>query len=435
VVNLKNYPPQSGNFIGIDNNFYNIVDKTNSSLKMSLIGDAEGSFVGDAFGRLRVSDPRTINDYKFAYIDGTDFTTSVEGSGNISYDFNLAESVLSIGETSGVAIQQTKMYHNYMPGKSQLIFASFCFGAAVEGVTKRVGYFGTRNGLYLRQNGDGTLTFVIRSDTSGTVEETEYNQTDWSGEDVGWFDATKTQILFIDFEWLGVGRVRFGFNKDGRNIVAGEIYHANNLDRVYMRTANLPVRYEISGTGPASIKQICSTVVSEGGYFEVGRQFSAITPTAKTVTTAGFIPILAIRLKNSFNGFENRVYARYATVDLLASSNNVVFEVVKLPSAAGLSTAAWTSAGSISAMEYDISATTYSTSSIEFIDTGLVPAGGAGAGIPSPGTAILTNELQLRKNFIAQNFDSTDSEVFAVIAKSFGGNATVVASITWKEVY
>jgi hypothetical protein len=185
----------------------------------------------------------------------------------------------------------------------------------------------------------------------------------------------------------------------------------------------------------ASIKQICSTVVSEGGYFEVGRQFSVITPTAKTVTTAGFIPILAIRLKNSFNGFENRVYARYATVDLLASSNNVVFEVVKLPSAAGLSTPAWTSAGSISAIEYDISATTYSTSSVEFIDTGLVSAGGQGTGNQAPGTAILTNELQLRKNFIAQNFNSTDSEVFAVIAKSFGGNATVVASITWKEVY
>jgi hypothetical protein len=421
--------------IDTNNQRIDIVDSTNQAIKVAVVGDAQGSFAGDAFGRLRISDPRTINDYKFAYIDGTDFTVNTQGSGTVSYDFNRAESVLSIGSSAGTATQQTKMYHNYMPGKSQLIFASFCFGPAVVGATKRVGYFGSQNGLYLRQNGDGTLTFVVRSDTSGTVEETEYDQADWNGEDVSWFDATKTQILFIDFEWLGVGRVRFGFNKDGRNIVAGEIYHANNLDRVYMRTANLPVRYEISGAGTASIKQICSTVVSEGGYFEVGRQFSATTPTAKTVTTASLTPILAIRLKNSFNGFENRVYTRYVTIDLLATSNNVVFEVVKLPSASALSTASWVSAGNISAVEYDISATTYSTSSVEFIDSGLVPAGGQGTGNQAPGTAILTNELQLRKNFIAQNFDSTDSEVFVVLAKSFNGNATVISNITWKEVY
>jgi hypothetical protein len=429
------YPPQSSFFMGVKDERSDVLDFPSNALRVVTVPGSTDQFERDAFGRFRTSQPVTLNDYKFLYLDGSDFNINVSGSGTISYNFALAESVLSIGGAGGTASQQSKMYHNYMPGKSQLILCSFAFGAAVSGVVKRVGYFDQKNGLYLRQNGDGTLSFVVRTNTSGAVLETEYNQQDWNGEQIDWLDQTKTQILLIDFQWLGVGRIRFGFNHNGRNIVAHEVYNSNVLDVVYIANPNLPLRYEVAGDKTASIKQICSTVASEGGYTEVGRQFSIALQSAKTVTTAGLIPIISIRLKNSFSGLDNRAFVRYLTAATLATTNNVLYEIVKLPSSAAISTASWVSAGAQSAVEYDISATTYSTASVVFIDSSLVAAGGQGSGNQNPGVNNIHNTFDLKKNFIAQNFDSTNSEIYVLLARSYTDTATIISSLTWKEVY
>jgi len=88
-------------------------------------------------------------------------------------------------------------------------------------------------------------------------------------------DLTKSQIFWTDIEWLGVGSVRTGFILDGRYIICHIFNHANFLKYPYMTSAIGPVRYEITnttGTAPASnLMQICSTVISEGGY---DQQFS-----------------------------------------------------------------------------------------------------------------------------------------------------------------
>ena len=73
----------------------------------------------------------------------------------------------------------------------------------------------------------------------------------------------------------------------------------------YITTASLPLRIEIKNTnttGSNSVfKQICSSVISEGGYELRGAQSSIGTPitTPKDMPTAGtFIPVVSLRLKS-----------------------------------------------------------------------------------------------------------------------------------------
>jgi hypothetical protein len=423
------YPPQSAFFINSNNQRIEVIDAFNKSMKMTFAGGAPA----DAFGRLRTVDPRTLGDYKITYIDSTDYTQSLTSTADITFDFNKSVAFLTTGASGGTAIQQSKMYHNYSPGKSQLILMSFTMGAAVENCTKRVGYFDDKNGLFFEQDGDGDLSFKIRSDTSGSVDDDVFNQADWNGEDVSWLDITKSQLLFIDFQWLGVGRVRFGFVHEDSFVVAHTSYHSNELEIPYMRNPNLPVRFEISGGIDATLTQICSTVFSEGGYAEIGNDFAAATTASKTVGTTAS-PVVAIRLKNSFNGFDNRGYIRYLATNVVSSGQTIEFEVAKLESSttSSISGGTWTSVGTSSLAEYNIGATSFSGG--VFIVAGFVVSGGVGAGFVR-GVSSDDGSNLAKKTFIAQNFDSTDSEVFVITAKTFSGTSSVLASLQWREIY
>jgi hypothetical protein len=72
-----------------------------------------------------------------------------------------------------------------------------------------------------------------------------------------------------------------------------------------MQTAILPVRYEITNTGVTSgastMKQICSTVISEGGYEGISRPYVARRAVKVAVGTS-LTPVVSIRLNSSYLG-------------------------------------------------------------------------------------------------------------------------------------
>ena len=119
----------------------------------------------DAFGRARVSEPFTLGDYKHLYSIDPDFVDVYSGIGaTVTFNVNQAAAILQSGiSTNGYTIHQTKRYHHYMPGKSQLIYSSFNFGQPQQNVIKRTGYFDDRDGIYFEQDQNGNLNFVIRS--------------------------------------------------------------------------------------------------------------------------------------------------------------------------------------------------------------------------------------------------------------------------------
>ena len=265
----------------------------------------------DAFGRLRTSTPYTLFDSQNRYAKDPQFSEALTGSATCTHLANESSVAMNITTASGdEVVRQSKRVFPYQPGKSLLIMCTFAMAAGATNLRQRVGYFNANNGIFLQQK-DNALSFIIRTYTGGSASDARaVAQADWNGDKLDGsgasgitLDVSKTQIFFIDLEWLGVGTVRCGFIIDGEYIVAHTFNNANSLSSVYMQTAILPVRYEITATGTVAaaktLKQICSTVISEGGY----EQKSTLTWARQTTATTGigtsFIPLVSIRLKST----------------------------------------------------------------------------------------------------------------------------------------
>jgi hypothetical protein len=259
----------------------------------------------------------------------------------------------------------------YQPGKGLLCLATFVMNTAKTGLRQRVGYFGTQNGVFLQQN-DGTVSFVLRSYISGSVSDARIvTQNNWNGDkldgtgDSGFtLDLTKAQILWMDFEWLGVGSVRCGFIIDGQYIVCHTFENANDITSVYMTTAILPVRYEITNTAvtasASSLKQICSSVVSEGGYEQTSIEHVARRTTTKTSIGTTFLPLVSIRLAST----ALNAVVLPAKFNVMPTSSGDDFEVVLVKNATGLTSASWAAVAGDANVEMDTSATAMTVGTI-----------------------------------------------------------------------
>jgi len=399
----------------------------------------------DAFGRIRMSSPFTLGDYKHLYGLDPNFIDNITNGGSVTFQANQAAARLTTSNNSNSrVVHQTKFYHHYMPGKSQQILSSFNFYAATPNVTKRTGYFDDNNGIYFEQAGDGTLSWVIRTYTSGAPVENRKTQSQWNidqcngqGGSLFNLDITKTQLVFMEFQWLGVGSVTVGFVHDGAFIPCHQFHHSNNLPTVYMSNPNLPVRCEIQNTGTtagAFFDQICSTVISEGGYVEAGQDWSISSPTARTMDDGTTVPILAIRLKNTFRGYENRMIVRMGNINVFGTQENMEYKLIKLPNISQLTTGtAWVPINDGSGVEYNAGATAFTDG--EIIDGGYVSATTQGSQ-KSAGAPPSNIPSSAKKNYIVQNYDSTDSEIFVVVLTNIGSaDGTARVSLQWREIY
>ena len=282
-----------------------------------------GHPITDAFNRLRVGTPLTLFDSKLLYDKSPLFwdEATVSGSGMTS-TYLSDESAVEIAcsdATAGTMVRQTFQRFNYQPGKSQRIFITGILDGAGSGtgITQRLGYFDDNNGVYFQVK-DGVFSLGRRSEASGAVVDTTITQAEFNGDqfpDLGGYDFnnpycqptvdfTKTLIFCISFEWLGVGSVIYSVIIDTVEYVLHIAHHSNNLTQVYMRSPNLPVRYELSndGTGGvAKIKCICSSVISEGGSEDTGiLRYTSTEGTHLDADAADTLyAVIGIRLKST----------------------------------------------------------------------------------------------------------------------------------------
>lgn len=339
--------------------------------------------VSDSFGRRRYSSPYTLfdakqldSDMKAFFFD--DATTS--GSASSVYSQARASTMLTLSNQTGTRVMQSKRRMNYQPGKSQLIFITFVMGSTPTNVTKRVGYFDDNNGIFLKVT-DSRMSFVIRSSVSGSPVDTVIHEGEWNGETIPNFDITKAQILAMDFEWLGVGVVRFGFVIDGSIVYTHYQQHANVATSVYLSNPDLPIRYEIASTSNATstLEAICSTVISEGGVETSGVQFSASRGSTglQTGNNDSLYPLIAMRLRST---------RLWATISLLppailcTTSSPFEWQLLVNPTVTG--TAFSYTAVTNSSIEVDVSRTNTTTvSGGTVIASGYALQGQEGAGL------------------------------------------------------
>lgn len=400
----------------------------------------------DAFGRIRVSENFTLGDYKHLYGLDPNFIDIKEYGGNIEFRINEAAARLSTNNSpSSNAIHQTKFYHHYMPGKSQIILSSINFHGNTANVIKRSGYFDDKDGIFCECDGDGVLYFVIRSYVTGVAVERRVPQSQWNvdkcdGSGASGFniDITKTQLIHIDFQWLGVGKVRCGFVYNGEYVYAHDFENSNILDTVYISTPNLPVRCEVRNQGTTAggfMDQICSTVMSEGGYIEAGQDWAVASTTLKTLTSGSTAPIAAIRLKNVFRNYSNRMIVRMGGLNVFSDGDNIGWHLVKLPGSAFITanTLAWSNVNTNSGVEYNFDLSSFTDG--EAMDSGFV--GASTQGSQKAGGAPASNlPSAAKKNYIVQNYYANDSEIFLVYAKNFGSQSTNIGiSMQWREIY
>lgn len=398
----------------------------------------------DAFARQRISNPYTLGDYKHIYGIDDNFLEFTANGGSVAYQPNAACARLSTSSNSASrVVHQSKFYHHYMPGKSQLILSSFNFYGATANVRKRTGYYDDNNGIFFEQDGTGELSFTVRSYVSGAPVDTKIVRSAWNHDKCdgtgpsGWtLDITKTQLLFIDFQWLGVGIVRCGFAHEDRFIVAHEFYHSDLLPTVYMSTPNLPVRCEVVNYGSttgAYIDQICSSVISEGGYVEAGQDWALTSPSLRSIAAGATLPVLAIRLAPTFKTYTNRIIVRAHNLSLVSTGSTIEYKLLKASNSASLTGNTWVDVDTNSGVQYNATATAYS--SAVAIDAGYVSASTSG-GKTTSGSSPTNPASTAKKNFIVQNYAASDSEVYIVAAKNVGTDPTTVGvSMQWREIY
>ena len=319
----------------------------------------------DAFGRLRVSNPYTLFDSQNRYQKDPQFSEELTTGGTATYVANESSVDLAVTTSSGSkVVRQTYRVFPYQPGKSLLALATFVMNASKTNLRQRVGYFDGSNGVFF-QVSNTTKSFVLRTNTSGTPSDSRtVNQADWNGDKLDGtgpsgltLDTTKAQILYMDFEWLGVGSVRCGFVINGTFIVCHTFNNANDIDKVYMTTAVLPIRYEIENTGVAAsastLTQICSSVISEGGYQQTSIEHVArrVNATSSSTITTSFYPIVSIRLASAALG---AVVVPSSFNFLPTTSDNYEIALIKNTTLTGPS---WIAVSSDANVESDIAST------------------------------------------------------------------------------
>jgi hypothetical protein len=392
----------------------------------------------DAFGRLRTSAPLTLFDSSHRFDDNDLWATETSTGGTAVFNADQGLINLNVTAASGSSVlRETIKVFAYQPGKSLLVLNTFVMNAPKAGLTQRVGYYGDDNGFYLEQ-ANSDVAFVERSVVTGSVVNTPVPQSDWNGDKLDGtgesgltLDLTKAQIYWMDLEWLGVGSVRMGFVIDGVFILCHTFNHANIITSTYITTASLPLRYELFNetgtTGASTLKQICSTVISEGGYELRGKQQSIGTPilTPMTFAVAGtYYPVVGIRLKTT--RLDAIVIATAISLIGLGNGKNYAWRVVN--GNVQISGGSWVPASAESSVEYNITGT--SASGGRVLASGYVNSSNQG----SPSINILKEALfsnQLERNGLT----GVPYELVVEMAiDATGGTLGAYASIDWEEI-
>ncbi len=410
----------------------------------------------DAFGRLRVSMAYTLFDSQQEYgldtyrvwsatANGSIATSSTNGSvssgGNLVGPTNSSTrcTPITVSTTANhYAVMQSKQYTRYIPGKSHLVLMTGVFGF----------------------DATASARFVLRTSTSGSVSDSnQVEQADWNidpmdgtGPSGVTIDLTKTQILFIQAQWLGVGRVIMGFDINGILYPCHQFLNANSsLVVPYTQTFNLPVRYEMrntttttsarigyfdsanggflevykTGVSPpgGTIQAICCTVQSENGNEARGFPFAASNGTT-TIGVTTRRPILSIRPKTTYNSLTNRTHIEMADFELIASTNSAYYEIVIGGTLTG---AAFASVDTASVAEFDTSATAI-TGGLSVIK-GFVTAGTGASRGATTGTVDIRNPITL------DQIDSLTAtqQIVSIVATAITGTSNLAAIINWHE--
>lgn len=412
----------------------------------------------DAFGKLRVSSPNTLLDIRFPGQSTGDplflknnlqICSASSGSYTGSY---LGSRLVIDASGAGYYISQSRNYSSYQPGKSLLFMASGVLYPGDDAYTTRIGYFDNvlplsntlvvKNGLYFEQAGGN---YSVNINNNGISLE-NISQTNWN---IDKMDGTgpsglnlifsQTQLFVIDMEWLGVGRIRFGFYAYGRIQYCHQVTNINSLIQPYTTSINLPICYSIHNPNPSSISagnftQICSTVISEGGYTPVGRPFTISTgTTAIQINGNTEEPLIFLRGGGS-NYYHQNIIPSLLSMICISNNDLVLYKLVLFLAGTYTGTnPTWINVDpSNSVTQYAINPTGYNSTNGIILDEGYFYGKGTN-NFSSLAQVFSTQVLQLTSDI---NLFSDYLVLTATFVNANPSSTTnVYGTLSWQEIY
>lgn len=383
------------------------------------------------FGETRVANPYTIVDLVNKYdISSLEYGTAIATGGSVTHQPNESAIRLTVTGTSGSSAKlRTNAFYRYQAGKSfRLRMSLYNSNAGNSNQVRRWGFFDDNDGLFFELNGTD-FRLIRRTFTSGSPVDNVILRSTWNGDKLDGegrsgvtLDIAKANIYEIQFQWFGVGIVRFFIN----GILVHELDNQNTLIVPYMRTAQLPLHWEVVNTGAssaASLTYICGSVTVEGGQHPPYYVFGAFNSIDKTVTVVE-VPVLSIRPKSTFNSITNRMLIQPFLSIISCEGGRSGYRFVFNGSLTG---AAWASADSNSGVEFDTTATLLTGGST--VLRGFLPSA-------EDSTVLdIVDLFQNNERGLKQNAFATGVDVLTIMGVNEAAGTTAMrASVTWKEI-
>lgn len=395
----------------------------------------------DAFSRFRVSEAQTIFEAQSQYCNNClRMESGKTGTGVVpAFQANTRLVLLQVdpGGAGGTSYHQSFQYLHYQPGKSQVALMTGYFGPAVAGAVKRFGYGDNANGVFYEQNGTSGVQWTLLSSTSGAAVPTTVTQSQWNldkmdgtGSSGITLDVTKSFIIFMDLQFLGMGRVRVGFDIGGIIIYVHQFLCANVITGPYMQSASLPIKAEIVAAAAIAVPAVayfkCAAVCSEAGLdLGLGRNFAA--EGTATAASGARTHILSLRPVLTFNGLTTRGVWVPSSISILAGTNPVKLELVI--GAAFTVAPAFASVGTYSFMEAGTGGTFNNLTNGILIDLSYVNGGGGVNRQASAREITLSYPISLDRAG-AQRALGTIS----LLVTGIGGTSDCRAALNWQEL-
>ena len=380
--------------------------------------------------RLKVAPFQTVFFNTFQYGKETDvWDESIVGVATATHNASSSNVIMEVGSTAGSkVVRQTKQVMRYIPGRPATLAFAIRLDAPQVGIRRRFGLFNETDGAYFEDDG-GTYSYVIRSSASGITTETRVTRENWNGEKFdgnGYTgvtaDATKQQMISINYEWYGAGNVRFNWLMKGETITSHTFENSNVNDLVWCRSPFLPIRCEIENvTGVAGthyLYQGSNSLIQEGEPEKLGILESISNPiTGTTLTDANtFYPVVSLRLKSD----QLSAVALLRSLQTATNDNtNVYWRLIENPTLTG---ASWTDhPDSNSFTQYDTSAT--DTTGGNIVLSGFTISGGSSLVDIDDKAA-----LQIGRSGIG-----TISDIYTLACASPNTNKKALAVLNWIE--
>lgn len=385
-----------------------------------------------AFQEQRVSLPYTLADLISKYgRNAADLESRVTGAGTVTDIVTSSAFRLNVTNLAGdSAAVRSSSYYRYQSGRGlKITHTGVVEATPTASATVRFGFADDNDGVYWECDAVG-MNVCIRSSASGFVVINKVPQANWDNPAPAFptpYDKSLGNIYEIQLQWLGVGSVQFFIN----GVLVHTIAHANLLPVPYMRTADLPIMWEVSNNGVANVSSasflaICGNVTVQSGQSPPEYGYAVERDAFRGGIGAAYLPLLAIRLAPTINGVDNRSVVYPTRVVVSCETSRTAYRVLVNPTT--LTGAVFNAVGGTSCMEFDIAATGFTGG--EFVAGDFLP-NNADSRSFNLTNIFKVNARKLRRS----SFAPGTSDVLLVVGRNeAGGAATMRAGLQWAEV-